>query len=211
MSRNEAMITKTDTPPPEPPAKVRTAIRQLQAVYQAGQTILERCPPGRWKLINREAARRRIHPETARTMRRFASRYTPGQVDELCRLCERHGRIIGLTHVNKFAIVTPLPARRKFQARAIAEAWSLAQVEVELRRLRGKTRGTGRKPRMPSSVDEACVWLESMGDRWARWIDHLEAHEAIRLADLPPGIRRDLQAIRPLLDRLLGKVGRRLR
>jgi len=203
----------------QPSAEVRAAVARLRETYAQGQEILAACERGKWGDIAEQARFCEIHPETARSMRKFAEGYTEKQLDALMEQAKRYGRALGPSHVYKFMTIENLSARRTFQTKAITEGWSLSRIEAELRRFHGKRGHVGRKPKMPVTVEDACVQLEGMAGTWLRWLDVLKAKpveksngpgERIGISDLPRGLRKDLRELRPALQRIRARAKRRL-
>jgi len=216
---NQMTARRSEKGSKRPPVEVRAAVARLRELYAQGQEIADKCERGKWGDIAEQASLHGIHPETARSLRKFAERYTEKQLDALCKQAERYGRALGPSHIYKFLTIRKIAERGKFQRRAITEGWSLSKIEAELRRFHGKRGHVGRKPKMPVTLDDACVQLESMAQTWLRWLNALEAQpadettdplERIKLSDLPRGIRADLKRLLPILQQIQAQANRRL-
>jgi len=166
-----------------------------------------------------EAGRRKINTDIARKKRQFADPnhgYTDDELDELCRLCEEHSCAFGVTLVYKLLTIKSRKQRETFQRRAITNRWTLAELEVELRRRFGRRGKGGRKPKAPASKDEALVQLDSMSLTWTRWYDALATDPSldtpaksgprITVEDLPPPVQAQLKKIQRLLKQLRREV-----
>jgi len=172
-----------------------------------------------------EASRRKINTDIARKNRQFADPehgYTAKDLEELCRLCDEHDCVFGVTSVYKLLTIKDRNERSEIQETAIRNRWTLAELEVELRRRFGSRGSGGRRPKMPATKGETLVQLESMSLTWIRWCDGLGV-KAIApndeekkdkppapLRNLPNEIQEQLASMRTMFEQLRADVDKAL-
>src|SRR5262249_33449602 len=136
----------------------------------------------RQHVIETEAERRGINPDTIRKARQFASAagYTRQEMRELCALIERvqpdqppEKAIVGKTHVLRLLTVKPKSVRRMVQRETVEQGWSLAELDAELMKRFGPRRQAGRRRRIPSETADVMTQAEGMCETWRRWRDNL--------------------------------------
>lgn len=139
-------------------------------------------------------------------LRRFATRfadvengYTREEFDELVAtvLLQAKAQAAGepFSLALLFRLVTvPRPQRAELQERAIAERWSRNRLDAAIRATVGTRKNAGRRPRVPTSVEEILAHIEGQCEAWRRWSAEVQirpgskgtrkASKTVSLADL---------------------------
>lgn len=173
-------------------------IADIRAFYDLGKQSHADLP-GRVQLKNWKhhtaGERERIY-----RARSFAHRYTPKQLDDLCRLIRAHGAPTGVTHIVRLMDIPEGAECRGFVNRAVRKKWSLRQLTLEVRKRYGHRRvGVGRPPEPPQTAADAAVRLVIGCERAERLLRYLRKDAArwLRLA-----LRKQIKSILPLLVEL---------
>ena len=172
-------------------------IADIRAFYALGKQSHAELP-GRVQLKDwkRHTAGERERIYRART---FASRYTPKQLDDLCRLIRANGAPTGVTHIARLMDI-PTADCRDFVTRAVAKKWSLRQLTLEVRKRYGHRRvGVGRPPEPPQTAADAAVRLVMGCERAERLLRYL-SDDAARW--LRPALRTQIKSLLPRLEKL---------
>lgn len=201
--------------------KVMEAIQDIRQFYRDGRGI----PPKKWhwdvyrkRIIDEEAARLNMNPDTARKARQFVDRetgYTRKDLAELCnlikstQLCQDEKKaVFGRTHVIRLLAVERKEDRRALQRQAIEEAWSLRELEIEITQRFGTRRHGGRRRRIPRGLAEFLTSTEVQCESWRRWRAELsreakdEDDRHVMLGDLPRPIQTLIVEVSDQVERL---------
>ena len=194
-------------------AKVTAAVRAIRDFYALGQSVPKKqahkdaYDQG---TVDAEAKKRGINPDTLRKARQFADAaggYTPGEVNDLCRLIstvqpdqDDGDAVFGRTHLIRLLSV-PKHRRAALQEAAVRGGWSTGELEARIAARYGSRRDGGRKRRLPSDALGLLTQAERFCESWRRWVGLLSPDpeqlkgksKAPTLDDLPPRVRRLVQ------------------
>jgi hypothetical protein len=191
-------------------AKVSAAVKAIRDFYALGRSLPKKQPHKHaydQGTIDAEARKRGISPDTVRKARQFAdpvAGYTPGEVNELCRLITavqfRQGddyAVFGRTHLIRLLSVKK-HLRAGLQETAIRDGWSTGELEAQISARYGSRRDGGRKRRLPSDALGLLTQVERLCESWRRWVSLVTPGSdqpkgkitTPSLDDLPPGVRR---------------------
>jgi hypothetical protein len=184
--------------------KVRIAIRELRMAYRDGRSILRKLGPradlGEHQ-IEQAADEHHRTADACRKLRQFAMLYNGRDMKELCGLCLRYRRALGLSLLYKLVSIESRKDRREFQRKAIAEHWGHTRITRELRIRFGRRdellgrKQRGRKPHISQNITEVLVQIEDMARYLFRWQEHFaEMAEQGQVEQLPPAVSRNLHA-----------------
>jgi hypothetical protein len=167
--------------------------------------------------MNAVAARAGLAPELLRKARAFAASFTVRQLEELCRLCDRHGAAFGISHVLRLLAV-PRERRAAFQREAVLGGWSKGRIDVEIRKRFGNRRpAAGRAWHVSRDVGEAYYRILVTCDQWPRLVRALSREGAdgrgktTLRADLPPDVRGFIRKAQAAIDRLQSTVTKKFK
>lgn len=202
--------------------QVRKAIEKIRSFHELGLGL-----PAKQrhrdiyslKVIEGEAKRRGMNPETVRQARQFAEIYSEEEMEALCHQvmekqadAEPHQPIFTRTHVVRLLSVGPKRRREALLRKAIEECWSCSRLENEISKRMGTRREGGRRPRIPNSLSDFYADLEKMCEAWRRWRAELERSPGegrdkhVQLDDLPGRLRRPIIDVSEALAGLQQKV-----
>jgi len=196
-------------------AQVTAAIQQIRDFYRVGQELPPKQPHkevvGR-HIIDGEAKRLDMNPDTVRKARQFADPkvgYTRAELDELCRLIrdiqtQQTGEksVFGRTNLIRMLTV-PRRYRKAFQREAVENGWSFRELEAEIARRFGTRRQGGRRRRIPSGAANLLTQFKRMTDTWRRGLAELDTLlKAGERQVLPGTIEEQLRAIGPTMRTL---------
>ena len=160
-------------------------------------------------VIADQMKQRGIASSTLYGARTFAKRYTPQQVEELCRLK------IALGHLAILLPIKHVRTRSKFQREIAKHGWSVKQAQkISRERFGASEKGlkAGRRPKLPGNVAELHEDLEYRAQEWSRWVKQLaEADEtsAVSLAKLPRTLRKSILAVTEAMESLAVSLQRK--
>jgi hypothetical protein len=170
LEAKEGTTATGDTPRRD---KASEAEAQLRAYHALGRKVLDRLqgrPLDAATLLELDA-QTGYGFDNLRKARVFATRYTPRQLDELCRLRTPAGRPLPWRHVRQLLMLPPGEGRDALQRKAAERGWSLEELAAAIPRKvrRGQTRrGGGRSFRGPRSLADALRQIARHGDEWLR-------------------------------------------
>ncbi len=189
-------------------AKVAAAVKGIREFYEIGRSVPAQRPHREVYgegIIQEEALRRGMNPDTVGKARQFADRangYTPAEVNELCRLIrdtqtgqDESLAVFSRTHVIRLLTV-PKRLRSGIQKEAVTKGWSTAELERKIATLFGTRAAGGRRRRVPKDVLGKLVQVEGMCETWARWAAVVQRQRAAPTsrsrppADVPPQVQR---------------------
>lgn len=195
--------------------QVAATIQQIKDFYDVGRQLPPKQPHGEvlgQHIIDGEAARLGMNPDTVRKARQFAdpeAGYAREELDELCRLIRdvqtkqsTEKSIFGRTNLVRLLTV-PRHRRAAFQREAVENGWSVRELEAEIARRFGTRRAGGRRRRTPHDTAELLTQIEHMAETWRRWqaeLDRLLEDEERKA--LPGTIEQQLRAIGPAMRSL---------
>ena len=197
-------------------AKTIAAIRHLHRIGVKSRTNHPgHLPTGSWK---KEAAKAGLHPDTfgkARVLADPDRGYTEDELDDLYRLCRKHGTAFGSSHVIKLLTVPNKAQRLAVQTEAVIGKWSQARLYAELKKRFGRRRTVGgQKPIVPVDVNHACVQITDLCARWKRWFNVIsettDPDAKPVFEQLKPALRRQLEATLESLEKLEKAAAKRL-
>ena len=135
--------------------KVEEAVEAILDFFDLGRSLPRKLPHKEaydQSIVDREAKRRGINPDTIRKARQFADAptgYSEAEVQALCRLIrevqndrEVGEPVFGKTHLIRLLSV-PKRTRQALARRAIEKSWSVADLEAEIARRFGTRRQGG--------------------------------------------------------------------
>jgi hypothetical protein len=164
----------------DPQPEVLKAIADLRQGHAVGREILkqfgEHAEPGKHQIEN-AAKDYQCNADGVRKRRQFAVEYNERDLDELCKLCDKHHRAFGLSLVAKLVTIKDKNARRRFQKDAIQGHWSQQQIVRELQARFGRgdvesgRQPRGRKPH-PQTVSDALMEVKAAMRRFMRLLEH---------------------------------------
>jgi hypothetical protein len=163
--------------------KVEAAINGIRKAWALGRKIRAGCGmrAGRGeRLIVRMAGRHHIGEDLARKLRQIAdpqAGYGRQELERLLRLCRRHGRPLGISHLSKFVTIGDKRMRAGFQREAIRGGWSRARIQAELLRRFGYRRRGGRRRRITDDPEVLLMGLVALCNTWRRWCGQLAEHQ----------------------------------
>ena len=205
------------------PADVQAAIDQLREFHRLGKQITAeygkevhrrriakqrgRAEPAT-RIMDAISSRFGLPVHVVRALRKFANvdderGYTDDELDDLCSLCKKHGRIIGLSQVRHLLAIEDKDERARFQTRMIREKWTNSRTTAELIRMYGWRRRGGREPAIPQDVDGVLIQTLSLTTTWRRWFDLFSGRRLpsgkkqlkVKLTDLGPDLQTRLKAV----------------
>ena len=124
------------------------AVQELRKFYQLGLDVLvadqENPRKGTYSLgVSVEfAARIDMARDYIDKARKFASKYTESEFEELCAMKRPDGMPLGPRHVVGLLRITDKRKRKQLQRKAVLESWSTRKVAAEVSKLLG-TAGSG--------------------------------------------------------------------
>lgn len=215
-------MTARTTKHPDPPG------RRLREIHALGRQLAALGRKGgqsrygsRW--IEREAKKRGLPVPTVRNFILFAERYDQAELKELCAECLLEGYELSFGHVVRLLAVRSTSRRQSIQRAALRGHWSIARLNLELRR-RGATPDLrdrqdesvesagyvrGKPPWAVRGVNEFRAQVAMDAARWRRIVEWLKRQTEIDPADRPSGTRDHLSSKdldRPLLGALVHLV-----
>jgi hypothetical protein len=164
----------------DPQPEVLKAIAELRKAHAVGLAILnqygKQAEPGKHQ-IDAAAKEYGCNVDGLRKRRQFAIEFTKDDLEELCKLCDKHHRAFGLSLAAKLVTIKSKPARRRFQQDAIQGHWSHKRIVRELHdRLQHGDVESGRKPRgrkpQPQTISEALKEVKDAMRRFTRLLEH---------------------------------------
>ena len=195
----------------KPSPKVQKAIERLWEAYEVGKQITENCPMGgRYGagLIDGEARRHGINPDTARKLRQFVDPkqgFTDSELKDLIALSGQHDYPLAISTVFR---LFPVPKRggerKQFIRELISGRWKRARVAAEIRRRYESQRPGDRVPRIPVGYENALVELQDKAFHFRRWC--IEFVDASKQRAGKQGAQRALQAVNKVLDAIHAAV-----
>lgn len=157
-------------------ADVTAVLTKLRRFYDIGRASLKKYsrhfPPG---AATKEGQEYGLNPELLRKARVFADPergYTPGELNELCRQCERGGYALGHVHIISLLPV-PKEKRKAYQRQAIKWRWSCRKLVAQIRRDNPKRESPGRKPSKIADATDALVRVSKMCRSWRGFYEQL--------------------------------------
>lgn len=171
-------------------AEVQEATAKLRTYHQLGMGLLRDHEPDatRWADLKAVCEQSGLPAHQVRTLRKFAALYTKNDLKQLCRQCEQHNRVIGLTAVRHLIKFRDRRKRAQFQSRLIAGAWSNSEIVAQLKRVLLRKWKGGRKPTIAEDVPGVLLQLQGFAVSWRRWTERLADQKdkgvKIRLTDL---------------------------
>lgn len=203
--------------------KVEAAILKIEAFHELGRNL----PAGQDRkedygrgIIDDEAGRLHINPDTVRKARVFADPddgYRREELAELVRLIreeqmEQDERlaIFGQTHIIRLLSVHPRQRRAALQRECIRKGWSTSKLEAEIAKRFGTRRQGGRTRRVPANDSAALLTqLEALCERWRRWHRSLK-EEAVtvpaRLGAEVESVSAQVLSLQKKVVKALGKL-----
>jgi hypothetical protein len=205
-------------------AKVAAVVKSIREFYEIGRSVPAQRPHREVYgegIIQEEALRRGMNPDTVGKARAFADRvngYTPAELDDLCRLVrevqpgqDESLAVFTRTHVIRLLSV-PKRFRSGIQQKAIANGWSTAELERNIASLFGTRATGGRRRRVPKDVLGKLVQAEGMCETWARWATAVRRQRAAPAsrsrppADVPPHVQQLVDAATAAIESLHREV-----
>jgi len=173
-------------------------------------------------VIQAEAERRKLKPETIRRARQLADPvdgYTAEELRELCRhIAQIHPgqdddlAVFTCSHLVRLLSIRPKSRRIVLQQKVIEQGWSTARLEAEIAARYGTRRAGGKRRRIPRDVVGLLIQIEAMTESWRRWMGLVRQEgngngqrQAV-LADLPAEIQRRVHSVANALIRLQDAV-----
>jgi len=183
--------------------QVEAAIRKIEAYWRRGNRYLDKSVP-------RQSPRDRSAEEALRAARRFAERYTEEQLDRLFDLMRENHCALSVSHVVRLCSIHDRRTRKALQDRSIRGRWSKRRLDTEIKKRYGKHTQLGRVV-PPETVEDACVQIIDLCDRWTRLCQQLECARlqdgTVPMDGLPDMSKRKLRemkrravAMREMLD-----------
>ena len=195
----------------KPSPKVQKAIERLWEAYEVGKQITENCPMGgRYGagLIDGEARRHGINPDTARKLRQFVDPkqgFTDSELKDLIALSGQHDYPLAISTVFR---LFPVPKRggerKQFIRELISGRWKRARVAAEIRRRYESQRPGDHVPRIADDFNDASVELQNRAFQFRRWC--VEFVEARRQKAGSRGAQRAQRAVEAVLDAIRDAV-----
>jgi len=147
--------------------QVNTAIPAIHGLYRAGVKSRAKhsghLPEGSWK---DEAGKAGLHPDTfgkARVLADPDRRYAVEELEDLSRLCRKHGTAFGSSHVIKLLTVPNKAQGIEVPKEAVIGKWSQVRLYDELKKRFGRCRTVGgQKPIVPLDAGHACVQITEL-------------------------------------------------
>ena len=201
----------------KPSPKVQKAIERLWEAYEVGKQIAEHCPMrGRYRagLIEGEAKRHGINPDTARKLRQLVEPqqgFTEPELKKLVTLCEKHDYTIAVSTVFRlFPIPKQGGERERFLGEIAEGRWKRARVAAEIRRRYESQRPGDRVPRIPAGYENARVELQDKAFHFRRWCIAFVDADGQRLGKQGTerairAVKKELETIRKAVERQGGK------
>ena len=218
--------TPRATKKPKSVRRPEQAVKELRKFYQLGRDVLaadQKNPrKGKYSLgvsaeFATEIGMARDYIDKAR---KFASKYTESEFEELCTLRRPDGMPLGPRHVIGLLRITDKRQRKRLQRRAASEGWSTRRVAAEVSKLLGTAGSGGRQARVPVNVDDALAQIITMTNRWSRWFaginpkkrkEHDLGKDRIEVDDLPQSIGKSLKQVSEQIQKLKMAVEQELR
>jgi len=147
------------------------AAATIQAFWRSGKRSCQDNPrtlPRDWT----EQANR-SEQETLRSARRVARAFSAADISRLRKLMVRHRCALSVSHVVRLCSIEKDTDRLSLLHEAVAQRWSKRQLDAEIKKRHGK-RTTGGRIVKPESVEDACVQIIDLCDRWDRLCQQLE-------------------------------------
>jgi hypothetical protein len=105
-------------------------------------------------------------------------------LDELCALCRKYRRALGLSFIDRPVAIKNKSNRNAFLRKAIIEHWGFNQFVRGLPRSFRLGHKRGRKPYLPESVPEALAEIEEAKLRFVGLLRHCAETETCLLGNL---------------------------
>jgi hypothetical protein len=193
-------------------AEVQEATARLRTYHQLGMQLLKDHEPGvtRWADLQEVCERFNLAAHTIRTLRAFAATYSDADLEQLCRQCVQHDRVVGATALRHLTKFHNRRKRAQFQAKLISQGWSNTRTVAELKReLRPSWKG-GRKPRIAVDLPGVLLQLQGFAISWRRWSERLadkgDRDVQVRTADLPREVRAAMEGVTGAFEALSAAV-----
>jgi hypothetical protein len=198
------------------PAQVLKAISKLRECYELGRQLLEDHGRDvkRWIDLKSVCERFDLPAYGVRTLRKFAATYTESDLERLCRQCEQHSRVVGMTVLRHLTKFHDRRKRARFQERLVAEGWGNMRIKAELKRSLRPTWNGGRKPDIAQDVFGVLLQLQGFAVAWRRWSERLadldDDEVNVRPADLARKVRAAMATITNAFVTLSAEVSRQM-
>ena len=190
----------------KPSPKVQKAMERLWEAYEVGKQIAENCPMGgryRAGLIEGEAKRHRVNPDTARKLRQLVSPeyggFTKSQLDDLVSLCEKRDYAVAISTLFRlFPVPRQGGERKRFLDEIVEGCWKRARVAAEIRRRYESQRPGDHVPRIAGAFDDALVELQEKAFHFRRWC--IEFIDTRKQRAGKQGAKQALRVVNEVLD-----------
>lgn len=124
-------------------------------------------------LIEGEARRRKINPDTARKLRQLAdpkTGFTRSELDGVVALCTTYEYPIALSVIFR-CLPVPKGERKRLLQEAAQGRWNRRRLALELRERYPSRRQGDRKPKVVGEFNEAVLQLQDSAFQLARWCE----------------------------------------
>jgi hypothetical protein len=211
-------MAKKPARPQHTTRKVDEGIRKVRAFHQLGQQSLTRYPERSEYAkgqIDAQAKAKKINADTLRKARAFASQYGKPDLDELFSLCRKHCFAPNTSLILRLVTLPIKKERRALQREAIVGHWTITRLNRELAARYGARRLGGRLRAIPPDKVGLLAQLETMCEEWKRWYAALQRNpkpgaKKASERDLPPQLRKKVQAVLKQIEDLQLSVGHEL-
>jgi hypothetical protein len=163
------------------PDPVESAASLLLAFWQAGIDSLKRRKdlvsqdPGAYvystklRVLEEEAAREGLNPDSMKKAWRAAKEYTEPQIRRLCTLVRKYQVRFGRSHLMRLMSVRDRAVRDKLALRAIEEGWSVTALERAIQAINGPRPHVGNRPTVPEGGRRLLADVVAKCIAWERW------------------------------------------
>lgn len=144
--------------------------------------------------------------------KKFASRYTPAELNKLLSTCRRARFPLTKKHVSKLITITDNAERQTWQRQCIEERWTAKELGQRLNRKYGKRSGGGGKVRPPESLVQAQERMLGACQQLLRLMEAMksadsEEVEGCGLKTLPESLRKQLTKTVAQVSKLAAECG----
>lgn len=187
----------------------------IRRFYRIGVAFTERYGPRKAhgdSSASEFAAEHGISVHQLAKARKFAARYTPQELEALCKLKTPVGKPLPMGQVFILSNVRDRSLRRNLQAYAASQGWSCDELRTQCALAAGAGRPVasgGTTPEPPESVDRALVEIRERVEKWRRsfagWPPRGEKGAHV-VRKIPRRISLQLMEVHKAMDLLDGEL-----
>jgi hypothetical protein len=181
-----AKISDRSTPDSQDDPKRRRAAaaaeRRLREHYELGREALACFPDGETRdpaTIARLADRQGVTRDLVWKAADFARRYTPEELEKLCRLRTPARMPLSFSHVRRLLAVKDRRKRARLQTQAAREGWTQEELAAEVIAVQGRRGQGGRAPSQPKTLTAVLRQISGRSRSWLSRYDKAWSEDRI--------------------------------